>query len=235
MDRKLVAAVLEDPEQAPIEERLRAGLAIAEAMTTRPGERYADVIARARGAGLDDEAIEDAANVAFHFNYINRVSDALDFELPSTDKVPVLARLLDRAKVAASKQRPSPSTITTDDGIVRPVEVQVGHEAMLGAPATVDPALRTAVESFTARLRGGRRPELAVPEDLHRFLEKLALDAYKITDDDFETLHAAGRDKDALLEIINAGAWGASIPALENILADLQSTRPEAARERATA
>ena len=223
MDEAVVAAALEDPEQAPIAPRLRAGLAIVEAMTRRPGGPYADVIARAREAGLDDHAIEDAANVAFHFNYINRVADAFDFELPDADRIPVLAKILDRAKVLAAKTRPDPAMVQTEHGLVRPVEVQAGLEAALHAPATVDPNVRVAVEAFAARLRGGVRPELPVPESLHRYLDKLANFAYRITDEDIDALREAGHDTDAIFEITQAGAWGASLPALENLLTELWS------------
>ena len=80
------------------------------------------------------------------------------------------------------------------------------------------PELRTAVEAFTAGLRGGARPALPVPEALHPYLRKLALHAYRIVDDDIEALSAAGYDTDAIFELTFAGAWGASLAPLEALL-----------------
>ncbi len=236
MDPELVSAVLEDASQAPVSARLRAALEIAEAITRDPGGSYSDLLGRARDAGLDDAAIEDLANVAFHFNFINRVADALDFELPTADKVPLLAKFLDRAKTMASRERPSPSLVTAPGGQLRPVEIQIGHEAILHGSATLDPARRVAAEAFTARLRGGVRPMLEVPAALSPYLEKLANNAYKITDEDLEALRDAGYDKDGIFELTLAGAWGASMAGLEGILGELSAVpraRPaEASRPR---
>ena len=40
-------------------------------------------VERARGAGVDDDALAEAMYVAFFFNTMNRVADALDFHHPS--------------------------------------------------------------------------------------------------------------------------------------------------------
>ena len=224
-----VAAVLEDYNVAPISERLRAGLSLVEAFTERPSEALGDVLARSRAAGLDDRAIEDAANVAFQFNFVNRLADAFDFELPKTGNVPVLARWLDRSKRFVGRERPSPSWQRTEDGHVRPVEVARMHETLLGTPGESSLELRKAVEAHAARLRGGARANLPIPEDLQPYVEKLAKYAYRITDEDIESLRAAGYTKDAIFELTLAGAWGASVVALETLFAELTAPRQRAA------
>jgi uncharacterized peroxidase-related enzyme len=73
--------VLADYRTAPIPETLRAMLAFLEKLTLTPEEVEPADAAPLRAAGLSDEAIADAVHVCANFNLINRVSDALGFEL----------------------------------------------------------------------------------------------------------------------------------------------------------
>lgn len=70
-------------ETAPIEEPLRATLRFLRKVTLTPGEVGAADAEAVRAAGVSDEAIADALYVSFYFNLIDRVSDALDFDVPS--------------------------------------------------------------------------------------------------------------------------------------------------------
>jgi len=56
-------------------------LAFVETLTLTPQAVTAADVAPLRAAGLADEAIADAIHVCANFNLINRVSDALGFEL----------------------------------------------------------------------------------------------------------------------------------------------------------
>lgn len=90
----MVEAVLEDYRTAPIPERLRAMLGFLEKLTLRPAEVGPDDIAPLRAAGLTDEEIEDAIHVCANFNLINRVADALGFDLPTRKVYAGSARML---------------------------------------------------------------------------------------------------------------------------------------------
>ncbi|HYO15322.1 MAG TPA: peroxidase [Thermoanaerobaculia bacterium] len=90
----MVEAVLEDYRTAPIPERLRAMLGFLEKLTLRPAEVGPDDIAPLRAAGLTDEEIEDAIHVCANFNLINRVADALGFDLPTRTVYAGSARML---------------------------------------------------------------------------------------------------------------------------------------------
>jgi uncharacterized peroxidase-related enzyme len=79
----LVTAVLDDWRSAPIGEKLRATLGFLERLTLSPGEVTPADVAPLRAAGLSDQAIEDAIQVCVLFNLIDRVADALNFEVPS--------------------------------------------------------------------------------------------------------------------------------------------------------
>ena len=75
-------AVLEDYRHAPIDERLRATLAFLEKLTLHPEEVGPEDAAAARAAGVSDAALEEAIHVCALFNIIDRMADALGFEVP---------------------------------------------------------------------------------------------------------------------------------------------------------
>lgn len=71
-DQDLVASVLRDPEQAPLDERTRVLLRFVKVITTNlPAVSGADV-QRVRAAGWDDEAIYFAITTCALFNFYNR-------------------------------------------------------------------------------------------------------------------------------------------------------------------
>lgn len=79
---KLTQAVLADWRTAPINARLRATLGFLEKLTLTPAEiTSADVVAT-RDAGVSEHALVDAIYVCALFNLIDRVADALGFEIP---------------------------------------------------------------------------------------------------------------------------------------------------------
>jgi len=60
--------------------RAAAAAAFAEALTRDPGAVSAADVARARAAGVDDDALAEAVYVVLFFSTMNRVADALGFE-----------------------------------------------------------------------------------------------------------------------------------------------------------
>ena len=74
------------------------------------------------------------------------------------------------------------------------------------------PALRRAAVARAAALSGGAltAPE-TLPADLAGWVEKVARQAWKITDEDVAALRAAGYDEDAIFEITIAAATGAGL------------------------
>jgi alkylhydroperoxidase family enzyme len=79
-----VEAVFENPDTAPISERVRAGLRIVELLTLRPDDMTTADVEKARAAGLDDAAIRDAALVCTLFSTITRLADTLNFAMPDS-------------------------------------------------------------------------------------------------------------------------------------------------------
>jgi len=54
-------------------------------VTLAPGTVGPDDIALLRAAGVSEQAIEDALYVCAYFNIIDRMADALDFDVPSAE------------------------------------------------------------------------------------------------------------------------------------------------------
>lgn len=231
IEESTVRAVLEDWRTAPIPERLRAALGLLEAMTRRPGQRPTAELAACKAAELDAEAVEDAANIGFHFNLINRVADAFDFPLPNEQQLPKVGMLLDRAGNIFGGKRLEPSWCVGADGMARPVEVEDGRTRMLTMPGQTTPALRRAVEAHVARRLGGWREadddaplatEAGPASDaLVPYLDKLARHAYRIVDEDVAALQAAGFGEEAIFELTMVAATGAALVGLESVLAGL--------------
>lgn len=209
---------MDDWRTAPVTDRVRAALRLIEALTRHPQDIDAAMIAELRAAGLDDEQLEDAANVTFHFNFINRLADAFDFPLLDDEQRRRLARILDRAGKLAGGRRPLPSHVRGADGLVRPVEVDDGRAHVLSCAGVTDPALRRAVEARAASWFGGQRADSdGLPEPVGAYIDKLARWAYKIIDEDVEALTQAGYSEEAIFELTFTGAMGASVAALERL------------------
>ncbi len=78
-------AVLADWRTAPVGEGLRETLGLLQRVTLHPDEVARDHVDRVRAAGVGDEAIVDALYVCAAFNLIDRVADALGFEVPPAE------------------------------------------------------------------------------------------------------------------------------------------------------
>jgi len=74
--------VLADWQKAEIDERLRAALAFLEKLTLRPDEVGPEDVRSARAAGVSDAALQQAIYVCFIFSTMDRLADALGFQLP---------------------------------------------------------------------------------------------------------------------------------------------------------
>ena len=82
-DDELVEKVLDDWRTAPAGDNLRATLSFLEKLTLSPGDVVPEDVTPLRAAGVSDQAIADAIIICANFNVIDRISDSLDFEVPS--------------------------------------------------------------------------------------------------------------------------------------------------------
>ena len=96
--------------------------------------------------------------------------------------------------------------------------------AILGAPGDTLPALRSAVGERAAEL-GGRpgAKTVQLPQPLAAFVDKVALHAYKITDEDVGLLRQSGYSEDAIFELTLSAALGSGMARLERGRAALKA------------
>jgi len=99
-------------------------------------------------------------------------------------------------------------------------------ESVLAGPGHAASELRRAVLARAARL-GGRRdladqPRDGVPAPLTGYVDKVALHAYKVTDEDLAALKRAGNPDDVLFEVTVSAALGAAVGRLERGLSALR-------------
>ena len=216
--RETLDEVLEDWTTADIPERTRAALSLLECMTLHPMDINSAFVEGLHKDGLDDPSIREAANVGFHYNLINRVADAIDFPLPEGFQNKRLAKLLNFVSKILRGTPAERAWIRGEDGCIRPPEVEVGRKQVLTANGETDPSLRRSVETFVTAQWGLERPNTdPVPAELETYLKKLSLHAYKIFDEEFESLKNAGYTDGMLYEITMVGSVGAALVGIEKL------------------
>jgi alkylhydroperoxidase family enzyme len=96
-------------------------------------------------------------------------------------------------------------------------------DGVLDGPGYSDLKLRHAVEQRAAS-HASRKPEnnAEVPEALGSYVDKIALHAYKVTDEDIEVLRKAGYSEDAIFELTICAALGAGIARLDRGIAAMK-------------
>jgi alkylhydroperoxidase family enzyme len=85
---------LDDWRNAPIDQKLRATLNLIEKLTLTPAEIKPEDMTALRAEGISDAAIEDAIHVTVAFNIIDRIADALGFEIPTSEGFANMADVL---------------------------------------------------------------------------------------------------------------------------------------------
>lgn len=82
-DEKLIKAIVEDVDNAPIEAKLKETLKFIKKLTVSPNTLTKEDYIPMREAGLSNEAIREAIHVCGVFSVINRLADAFDFPMSS--------------------------------------------------------------------------------------------------------------------------------------------------------
>jgi alkylhydroperoxidase family enzyme len=78
---EITQAVFADPDTAPVSPELKAALGLVRKLTLSPEKVGADDLRATLDAGVSEDAAIDAMYVCFAFNLIDRVADALGFDL----------------------------------------------------------------------------------------------------------------------------------------------------------
>lgn len=97
-------------------------------------------------------------------------------------------------------------------------------EAVLTSPGDTEPSVRQAIAALSAQPVGRHSTQTdTVPPELISYVKKIALHAYKTTDEDIEALRNADYSEDAIFEITLSAALGAGMARLESGLAALKA------------
>jgi hypothetical protein len=218
LDQEILDAVLDDWQTAPVPERTRAALGLLERMTCKPNTIEDSYIDRLLDEGLSRLEIQEAANVGFHYNLIDRVADAFDFPIPEGIHLKRLARMLNFTGKLLRGSPAEESWVIGEDGVKRPPEVELGRKRLLETPGATSPGLKRAVEAYVmGKWNVDRESRDVLPHDLEPYLNKLAQQAYKIVDQDFDDLRGAGYSEEMLYEITIVGATAAALVGLETL------------------
>jgi alkylhydroperoxidase family enzyme len=87
---------------------------------------------------------------------------------------------------------------------------------VLTQPGTITPQLRTQIEAYTAQFSRSTPDAVdELPAELYNYVKKVALHAYKVTDDDISFLLQAGYTEDAIFEITVSAALGTGMGRLQ--------------------
>jgi hypothetical protein len=98
-------------------------------------------------------------------------------------------------------------------------------DTVVATPGATSSDLRRAIVARTAHL-GEQRPD-RVPAPLAAYADKVALQAYRVTDGEVADLQRAGSSEDALFEVTVSAALGAALGRLDRGLAALRGEEPD--------
>ncbi len=98
------------------------------------------------------------------------------------------------------------------------------RNSVLESKGETTPALRKAIAARSAELGGGPAapPGAEIPADLRELVDKTALHAYRVTDEEIAALQEAGYAQDEIFEIAISAAIGGGLARLERGLAALE-------------
>ena len=100
-------------------------------------------------------------------------------------------------------------------------------DSVLATPGHTASELRKAILARAARLggrhgSGGGEARDGMPAPLASYVDKVAVHAYKVTDEDLTALQQAGNSDDVLFEVTVSAALGAALGRLERGLSALR-------------
>lgn len=92
IDPQLLEAALQDLTTAPLNDRLRAVLALVQKLTLTPSKFTQTDIDAVAQVGWSERAIRDAIEVCALFSFMNRIVDGYGFETPDNHQLLTMAK-----------------------------------------------------------------------------------------------------------------------------------------------
>jgi AhpD family alkylhydroperoxidase len=177
----------DDPASARSE--LRAARAFLATVTLTPDPADATGV-----AGLPEQAVVEALHVNLVFSIISRLANAFGFTLRE-------GQLHSGTRALHRFGYRFPRFLLADGQTTRHGDaVENLRHAVLEAPATTDPALRTAAATGDP-----------LPEPWQSYATAVRDASYKITDTDIDRLTGAGHTEEEIFEVTVAAALGAAV------------------------
>ncbi|HEY60165.1 MAG TPA: hypothetical protein G4N92_05730 [Anaerolineae bacterium] len=215
---------MQDWKNADVPKRTKAALKMLEQMTLHPNDIGKDLIEDLYDSGLDVESISGAGNVGYHYNFINRIADAINFPIPQGGNVEKLAKILNLSGKLMKGRGDPTAWILSKDGLTIPPEVDIGREHLFTHTGSTDPELRRNVDIFVQSQWAEKQADvLNLSPVLSTYMKKLALNAYKISDEDVEAMREEYFSDEMIYELTIVGANAAAIVGLEKLYAVLFS------------
>ena len=183
-------------------------------LTNDPERRGPDDIAMLRELGVTDRAIIDATYICIGFNIINRIADAMDFEVPQTIVFVRGSWFMRRFGYRLM----SGSFIEKNRVRVGPYEAIDPYESMMkrlqdrvfSGPGTLAAATRQAIGDGK-QIAGALGP----------YVSKVARRDYKGLDECVSHLRSEGYSDDQIFEATVSAALGAGLKRLRSVLNDI--------------
>ena len=217
-DRALIGAVLTDWRTAPVKTAIRATLSFLETLTLRPEEVSTEAVLQMREAGVSDAGIEEAIAICMTFSIADRLADTFSFEVPdAAAAVKTGEMLLMRGYVQRSEGRDAAMSQSIHETIRRL------RESVLTSDGVTSPEERQKIAGWSGHPEQGPASQ-QLPEPLATIITKVTLHAYKVTDEDIQTLRAAGYSEDAIFELVTSAAVGTAMRRYERGMAAITAS-----------
>ena len=199
-----------------------AAFELVHALTREPARVDPAFVDRLGAAGLDADAIETAAGVAWRYAVINRCADAFAFPLPSPAQGKKITAVLDRVNRWLRIRPPEPRFVCDDDGRWRPTHAAAARHQLLTVPGVTSPALRQAVEAFGAayfgrELADGADPAAAMSPAVLAYVGRVVAFPAGVDDALVEALRDDGLGDEAIFELTLAASVGVASAGAERV------------------
>ena len=206
---ELTGKILTDWRTAPIGEKLRAMLGFIVQLTDAPERTGPHDIAALRALGITDRAIVDATYICVGFNIINRIADAMDFEVPQTTLFVRGAWFRRRFGYNLMSGSFAPFRFNEDDTSIDPYESMMRrlHDSVFFGPGTLDASVRQAIGAG-----------VEIDGALGQYVSKVAQRDYKRLDKSISDLRSEGYSDDQIFEATVSAASRAGLERLRTVL-----------------
>lgn len=187
-------------------------LAFIEQLTNAPERTGPHDIAALRELRVTDRAIIDATYICMGFNIINRIADAMDFEVPHTTvfvKGAWFMRRFGYRLMSGSFVKKNGGRVRVKNGEIDPYESVLDHlrYSVFSGPGTLDASVRQAIGA------GDR-----ISGSLGSYGSKVAQRDYKGLDDCITQLRLEGYSDDQIFEATVCAALAAGLKRLRLVL-----------------